>query len=95
MCEVLIKQTTLVQILFLLFRTSIFEWGMVWLHQWILKMNCVLKRDWICVQNMITIPCSTVYAIGGGDLYGSFHEQENLQQLKWHVKIIVVSATIV
>jgi hypothetical protein len=84
MCEVLIKQTTLVQILSLLFRTSIFEWGMVWLHQWILKMHCV--------QNMITIPCSTVNAIGG-DLYGSFNEPENIQQLKLHVKIIVVSAT--
>ena len=33
-------------------------------------MHCVFKRDWICVQNMITIPRSTVNAIGG-DLYGS------------------------
>lgn len=45
-----------------------------------------------CVQNMITIPRSTVNAIGG-DLYGSFNEPENIQQLKLHVKIIVVSAT--
>ena len=57
-------------------------------------MHCVFERDWICVPNMITIPRSSVNAIGEGDLYGSFNEQENLQQLKWHVGIIVVSATI-